>query len=198
MSPTSALNFLSMFTGGGGGGGDAEAAAAADGDVSSSSARHSLQLQSCTHAALFVRMYRNLMNLFQDPRTHQQQQQHQQQQLALRSLASPVSPLYQMVHEHAQAHTRGSGGVSSTRWHSGLASCFRSRLVLIPSVSLCVFLLRLSVCASALPHLPVQESSLHHCASQILELLRLSGQLSPDVTTAIFIDRFRYASLLST
>lgn len=107
MSPSVTLNFLSMFTGGGAGGGDGnDAGAAADDAASSSSVRRWSQLQACTHAALFVRMYRNLMNLFQDPRTHQQQLQ---QQMTLRSLASPVSPLYQMVSTRALHTRRGSG-----------------------------------------------------------------------------------------
>ena len=128
MSPSVTLNFLSMFSGplsaapghGGGGGNDEE-------DVRR---RSQLLLQPCSHAKLFVRMYRNLMNLYQHPRTASRQ--------------------------GVQAHTS----------------------------------------ASAPAHYQM-EASLHHCASQILELLRLGGEVTPDVTSAVFIDRFRFAGGMS-
>lgn len=118
MSLSVTLNFLALFGGGGGGAGIDDAR------------RHDALLRPCSPAALFVRMYRNLMNLYQDPRT----------------ISRRMS--------EAGAH---------------------------PSLSV--------------PY--EQESSLHHCASQIVDLMRLSGDLSVDVNTAVFIDRFRFAGGMS-
>ena len=122
MSPSVTLNFLSLFGGGAGGGGADEAR------------RREALLRPCSHAALFVRMYRNLMNLYQDPRT-----------VSRRIAESGV-------------HSSGS---------------------------------------SATPPAYEMEASLHHCASQIVELMRLGGDVSADVTTAVFIDRFRFAGGMS-
>ena len=56
MTPEVTREFLSLFTR----------------DMGPSRQAVETQLQVCSHAALFVRMYRNLMNLYQDPAYHRQ------------------------------------------------------------------------------------------------------------------------------
>lgn len=124
MSPSVTLNFLSLFGG---------AVGIVGGGLDDSRRRDAL-LRPCNHAALFVRMYRNLMNLYQDPRTISRRIAESGAHASL-SAASP--PAYEM------------------------------------------------------------EASLHHCASQIVELMRLCGDADADVTSAVFIDRFRFAGGMS-
>jgi regulator of sirC expression with transglutaminase-like and TPR domain len=131
MSPSMTLNFLSMFGDGGGASDEARLA----------------QLQPCSPAHIFVRMYRNLLNLYQYPSTTQQ--------------ATP---------EAAAADDHGGGGAApppQTPQQRATAAYYN------------------------------MEARLHHCASQILELLRLGGEAAPDVATAIFIDRFKFCGGMS-
>lgn len=107
MTPELTLNFLSLFSPG-----------------------SSAALAPCSPAALFVRMYRNLMNLYQNPQVQRNRG----------ALAQAFEP------QQAEAYTHYE-----------------------------------------------MEAHLHHCASQILELMRLAGEHTPDVLTSMFVERFRYA-----
>lgn len=114
MTPQVTLDFLALFAPAGAGDRDAHRAP---------------PLQVCSSAALFVRMYRNLMNLYQNP-------------------------------DHRRPPTKAIANGE----------------VQLPT-----------------PYTHYEmEAHLHHSASQILELMRLSGENSPDVLTQMFIERFRY------